>query len=104
MNRISFIKKGFMGLAALLIPKALFAAQATITITITDSPSASLADIRDTLCIAWAYPLSLPQDNASKLAFLKQHLVDDIVNSYTAQKQAIAAAAASSIATQVNVQ
>lgn len=60
-------------------------ASATITITVTDSGSATLADIRDTLCTAWGYSGS-PSDNAAKLAFLKQILVNKIVSDYLYNK------------------
>lgn len=54
-------------------------ASATITITITDTGTATLVDIRDTLCAAWGYGGN-PTDGAAKLAFLKQVLINKIVN------------------------
>lgn len=62
-------------------------ASASITITINDSSSATLVDIRDTLCVAWGYTGN-PNDNAAKLAFLKQVLINKIVGDYNAQKTA----------------
>ena len=78
-------------------------ASASITITITDTTVAPLSDIRDTLCAAWLYPGN-PADNAAKLAFLKQYLINKIVNDYVNAKAAQAAVNASSISNQVSVQ
>jgi hypothetical protein len=78
-------------------------AAATITITITDSGAATLADIRDNLCVIWGYT-GAANDNAAKLAFLKGFLVNKIINDYGQQKAISAAQAAQAITTQVNVQ
>ncbi len=77
-------------------------ASASITITINDSGSATLADIRDALCAQWGYN-GAANDNTAKLAFLKQYLINKIVNDYVTYKQNQAAQAAQSIQTQVSV-
>lgn len=74
-------------------PKLIYAplpASTAITITITDNSTATLVDIRDTLCSFWGYPGD-PNDSAAKLAFLKQFLVNKIKNDYAQMKGASSA-------------
>lgn len=74
-------------------------ASASITITITDNGTYTLADIRDTLCIAWGYS-GAQNDNVAKLAFLKQFLINKIANDYAITKQQNLS---STISTQLNI-
>lgn len=60
-------------------------ASASITITITDNGSATLVDIRDNLCAVYGYT-GLPSDNVAKLAFIKQHIINDLINDYSQAK------------------
>lgn len=73
-------------------------AQASITITIVDG-TATLADVRDTLCAAWGYT-GAANDNTAKLAFLKAYLVNKIVTDYAQQKTV---GTANSLQTQVTI-
>lgn len=87
MKRTTFLKSILSSIAAFILPKAAFAATASITITITDNGTATAADIRDTLCSFWGYTGD-PNDSAGKLAFLKQFLINKIKNDYAQMKGA----------------
>lgn len=75
-------------------------ASASITITITDNGSATLVDIRDNLCAVYGYT-GLPTDNVAKLAFIKQHIINDLINDYSQAKANAAYNANVTISTQV---
>lgn len=74
-------------------------ASASITITITDG-TVTLADVRDTLCTFWGYS-GAPNDNAAKLAFLKQHLINVISSDFGQAKAQAASQAASVLSSQI---
>lgn len=79
-------------------------ASASITITITDSGSATLADIRDALCAKWGYT-GAANDNAAKLAFLKQFLINKISDDYLDYKgKAALSTTQITLSTQINIQ
>lgn len=75
-------------------------ASASINIVITDNGTATLADIRDTLCSFWGYSGD-PNDNAAKLAFMKQFVVNKIKSDYAQMK---GVAASQSTLTVINIQ